>query len=441
MTESVERQHTVLLVDDEENILNALNRVLRKEGYRILTAISGTDGLSIIDREKITLVLSDHRMPGMEGVEFLSEVRKRSPDTIRMMLTGYADMQAVVSAINRGEVYRFITKPWNDEEIKLILRDAIRQYELVQENRDLQELTQRQNLILKDLNANLEQKVSERTREVERLYKELEANFFDFVRVFMGLMELKSPYLGGHSKRVAALSRRLAEKVGLPADEMLNIEVASLLQDIGTMGFPERMLKKMEPELDHVEKALVQQHPALGQAALQHIKKLSPVCLLIRHHHERYDGYGYPDNLRGEKIPAGSRIIAITDYFDTLINPRGSYERYSVDRATHALEKERGNRFDPDLVNKFIEILQEVRNEGIEADIIEIDVAELKEGMILASDIRTKRGLLLMASGEVVQPFHIAKIRNFQRIDPVVTKILVRYSPHPPLSPKGREQG
>lgn len=426
MTENLDCKHTILLVDDEENILNALNRALRREGYRILTATSGQAGLSIMERVKITLVLSDHKMPGMEGVEFLAEVKKRSPETIRMMLTGYADMQAVVAAINRGEVYRFITKPWNDEEIKLIIRDAFRHYDLIQENCELHELTQRQNLILKDLNANLEQKVSERTREVEMLYQELEQNFFDFVRVFMGLMGLKSPYLGGHAKRVAALSRKLAERIGLPSAEVLDIEVSSLLQDIGTLGFPEKMLKKKEAELDTVERALLQQHPILGLAALQHIKKLSPICLLIRHHHERHDGLGYPDNLKGEKIPVGSRIIAVADFFDVLINPWENYERCSVDRALHILEKEQGGRFNPEIVNKFMEMLQEVRHEGIEADIIEIDVAALKEGMVLASDIRTKRGLLLIASGEVIQPSHISKIRNFQRIDPVITRISIK---------------
>ena len=422
----MEHKHTILLVDDEENILNALNRTLRKEGHRILTAKSGAEGLSAIEKEEITVVLSDHRMPGMEGVEFLDEVRKRSPDTIRMMLTGYADMQAVMAAINRGEVYRFITKPWNDDEIRLILKDAIRQYELVEENKELQGLTRRQNLILKDLNTNLEQRVAERTKEVETLYKELEQNFFDFVRVFMSLMELKSPYLGSHSKRVAALSRRLAEKTGLPPDEILNIEVASLLQDIGTLGFPEKMLKKRESELDTVEKALLQQHPSLGQSPLQHIKKLLPVSLLIRHHHERYDGRGYPDSLRGEKTPVGSRIIAITDYFDALINPWDSHERCSADRAIYMLEKEGGGRFDPVLINRFKETLQEFRHEGIEAGIAEIDVSDLKEGMTLASDVRTKRGLLLMASGEVIRPVHLDNIRNFQSIDPVVSKIAVR---------------
>jgi len=422
----MECTHSLLLVDDEENILNSLKRTLRKEQYRIITAQSGMEGLSVIDREKISLVLSDHRMPGMEGVEFLNEVRQKSPDTIRMMLTGYADMQSVMNAINHGEVYRFITKPWDDEEIRFIVRDALRHYDLIDENRELQALTHRQNIELKDLNNNLEDKVAERTKEVEVLYKDLEQNFIDFVRVFMSLLELKSQFMGSHCKRVAALSRRLADKAGLPSDEKLDIEVASLLEDIGALGFPEKMLRKRESELDPTEKALLQQHPVLGQTTLQHIKKLLSVSLLIRHHHERYDGSGYPDNLKGERIPAGSRIIAIADFFDKLINPSDGGERYSVDRAYFVLEKEAGRRFDPLLVGKFNETLHEFSHEEIEADICEIDIDELKEGMLLASDVRTKRGLLLMASGEVIKQVHLDKINKFHKIDPVIARISVK---------------
>ena len=422
----MECTHSLLLVDDEENILNSLKRTLRKEQYRIITAQSGMEGLSVIDREKISLVLSDHRMPGMEGGEFLNEVRQKSPDTIRMMLTGYADMQSVMNAINHGEVYRFITKPWDDEEIRFIVRDALRHYDLIDENKALQALTHRQNIELKDLNNNLEDKVAERTKEVEVLYKDLEQNFIDFVRVFMSLLELKSQFLGSHCKRVAALSRRLADKTGLPSDEKLDIEVASLLEDIGVLGFPEKMLRKRDSELDPTEKALLQQHPVLGQTTLQHIKKLLSVSLLIRHHHERYDGSGYPDNLRGERIPAGSRIIAIADFFDKLINPSDGGERYSVDRAFIVLEKESGRRFDPLLVGKFNEALHEFSHDVIEADTREIDVDELKEGMLLASDVRTKRGLLLMASGEVIKQVHLDKINKFHKIDPVIAKISIK---------------
>ncbi len=421
-----ERIHSLLFVDDEENILNALKRTFRKEQYRIITANSGVEGLSVIENEKISVVLSDHRMPGMEGAEFLSEVRKKYPDTLRMMLTGYADMQAVMNAINHGEVYRFITKPWDDDEIRCIVKDAILHYELIEENRELHALTQRQNLELNDLNFNLGEKVAERTKEVESLYRELEQNFIDFVMVFMSLLELKSPYLVSHCKRVAALSRRLAEKAGLPQDEILDIEAASLLEDIGTLGFPEKMLRKRESELDPTEMVLIQQHPLLAQTSLQHIKKLLPASILIRHHHERYDGSGYPDKLRGDSIPAGSRIIAIAGLFDELINPADGGERYSVDRALYVLENNAGKRFDPVLVGKFNEVLHEFRHEEIETDIFEIDVSELKEGMLLVSDVRTKRGLLLMASGEVIRPVHLEKIRNFHKIDPVVAKISIK---------------
>ncbi|MCC6544134.1 MAG: response regulator [Nitrospirae bacterium] len=418
--------HSVLLVDDEENILNSLNRTFRKEPYRIFTARNGMEGLSVIDRETVSVVLSDHRMPGMEGAEFLNEVKKKSPDTIRMMLTGYADMQAVMNAINQGEVYRFITKPWDDEEIRFIVKDAIRHYDLVNENRELQAVTMRQNVELKDLNNNLEAKVAERTKEVEVLYKNLEQNFIDFVRVFINILELKSPHLGSHCKRVAALSRRLSERVGQSPDEILDIELAAMLEDIGTLGYPEKMLKKKISELDPTEKALLEQHPVLGQTSLQHIQKLQPVSLLIRHHHEQYDGHGYPDHLKGDVIPAGSRIIAIADYFDDLINPPDGGDRFSVDRAIYALEKETGKMFDPGLVGKFSEVVHEFRHQEIEIDVREIDMAELKEGMLLASDVRTKRGLLLMASGEVVKPIHLDKIKQFHRIDPVIARISIK---------------
>ena len=202
--------------------------------------------------------------------------------------------------------------------------------------------------------------------------------------------------------------------------------MASLLEDIGTLGFPEKMLRKKTSELDNVEKALLQQHPVLGQSSLQHIKKLLSVSLLIRHHHERYDGLGYPDNLRGDRIPVGSRIIAIADYFDDMVNPSEGGERFSVDRAFFVLEKEAGRMFDPVLVSKFKEALHEFKSEEIEADIIEIDMDELKEGMLLASDVRTKRGLLLMASVEVVRPVHLDKILKFHKIDPVITRISIR---------------
>lgn len=434
MTETGETRDnpTLLLVDDEENILNALRRALRRENYEILTATSGKEGLVLLDERKITLVCSDHRMPEMTGVEFLTEVKKRSPSTIRIMLTGYADIKATMEAINSGEVYRYISKPWNDDEIRLIIREAIERHGLVRKVGELNAVTERQNQELRDLNNNLEQKVLERTHEVQEknkelksLYSDLERGFTEFIKVFMGLMELKSPYLGGHSKRVAALSRRVAERLQLPPEEILNIEIAAILEDIGTMGFPEKMLKKREDDMDSLEKALMSQHPSLGQDRLQHIQKMKPAGYLIRHHHERFDGRGYPDKLRGEQIPIGARIIAIADAYAGLIVPPEFYTGFSMDRALSQLEKDAGARFDPRLVQEFIAAMQSLTGEKQEEDVIETTIEGLKEGMILAEDLKTHHGLLLMAKGEVVRSVHLVKIENFHRMDPIVSRIFV----------------
>ncbi|MGQ9631466.1 MAG: response regulator [bacterium] len=136
-------QHTLLFVDDEVDILNILQRIFRNEGYNVITASSGAEGLEKLKGNKISLVMSDQRMPGMTGVEFLSRVREISPDTIRVVLTGYADIDIAISAINQGEVYRFISKPWNDEELRLTVRQALERYDLEMENRRLSELTKK----------------------------------------------------------------------------------------------------------------------------------------------------------------------------------------------------------------------------------------------------------------------------------------------------------
>lgn len=144
----------VLFVDDEENILSALVRLFRKEDYEVLTAISGIEGLKILESRDISLVISDHRMPGMTGVEFLSRVKEVSPNTIRIMLTGYADLEAAIAAINKGEVYRFISKPWNDEELKLTVRQSLDYRDLVLKNRTLTRMVKKQYDVLKSLENN-----------------------------------------------------------------------------------------------------------------------------------------------------------------------------------------------------------------------------------------------------------------------------------------------
>ncbi len=424
-------QHTLLFVDDEENILNALRRVFRKEPYKILITTSAREGLSLLESNPVALVISDHRMPEMEGTEFLSRVREIKPDAIRIMLTGYADMKAATDAINRCQTYRFIAKPWNDDDLRLAVREALRQYDLIALNQELTELVKKQNQELYDINRNLEEKVRERTREIEEknrelsgFYQKLEASFLDTIHAFLGLMELKSPTLIGRARRVADLARRISDRFGLSGDEAGACEMAALLMDIGTIGYPDQMINKGEGDMDNLERALWQKHTLLGEANIKGIERLKQVSLIIRSHHERFDGKGFPEGLRADQIPLPARIVAAADYFDSLINRPATKNWLSAREAIESLEKEKGTRFDPSVVHALIDVTEK-EGKSVTPDEVEVSLEGLAEGMTLARDLKTKGGILLLPARNRVQALHLEKIKNFHRIDPIVDRIYV----------------
>ena len=158
--------HTILCVDDEQNVLSALRRLLRREKYTVLTASSGKDGLELLRKRPIDLIVSDHRMPEMTGVQFLQEAKKISPSTIRIILSGYTEVNSITAAINEGSVYKFILKPWNDEELRSAIKRALEQFDLVKENEKLHEKVMKQNEELKIFNKMLEEKVREKTEDL-----------------------------------------------------------------------------------------------------------------------------------------------------------------------------------------------------------------------------------------------------------------------------------
>ncbi|MBY0400355.1 response regulator, partial [Myxococcota bacterium] len=202
------QDHTVLFVDDEVNILKALQRLLRHEPIQVLAASTPADAFDLIDRYEPQVVVSDQRMPEMSGVDFLSAVRDRHGDVVRMMLTGYTDMTIAVEAINKGEIYRLITKPWNDDELKATLRQAFDHYDLKAEIKRLNQVTREQNFKLQDMNKNLEEKVRERTKQLDGKNQELRTAYIQTIRALAEAIDAKDAYTRGHSERVAVYSSR-----------------------------------------------------------------------------------------------------------------------------------------------------------------------------------------------------------------------------------------
>ena len=425
----------LLFVDDEPGILSSLRRLFRPQGYRIYIAESGAAGLEILAKESIDLVISDMRMPEMDGATFLKEVRSRWPKVMRILLTGYADITSTVAAINHGEIYRYIAKPWDDNEIVTIVREALERMHLEKENQRLSALTLAQNDELKALNTSLEQKVAERTAElrqalafVEQSHGELKKSFLTSVQVFAGVIELRSGSVGsqmsGHGRRVAEHARSVAQRMGLSDNEVQNVMLAGLLHDIGKLGLPDELLCKPFNTLTGEQRALVMKHPLIGQNILMGIEKFKEAAVLVRHHHECYDGSGYPDHLTGIAIPQGSRILQVVNEYDSLQIGTLVQRPLKPAEAMTFLIENRGKRYDPVAVDAFAKLISGTQKTGISA--APLRTMHLKPGMVLTRDQVHRDGYMLLARGSVLTSEIIGQLIKMEHAEQHTLTLYIR---------------
>lgn len=433
MTEEIQdaRPETVLLVDDEPSILSSLRRLLRPHGYTILTAESGAAGLAQLAENNVDLVISDMRMPEMDGARFLEHVRAQWPDITRILLTGYADITSTINAINQGEIYRYIAKPWNDDDIILIVRDALERKRLRSENVRLQALTQAQNEELKTLNAGLEERVKARTVELEQVNsflnlanEKLKHNFLVSIKMFSGLMELREGTVGGHARRVADLSRKLAVHMGLGGKAQQDIFVAALLHDIGKIGFSDPMLGKPVTKMNSVELQRYREHATAGATSLMPLDELKASADLIRAHHERFDGQGFPDGAAGLDIPLGARILAVANDYDGLQIGTLSDKKFSAEDAKKMLIQSRGKRYCPEVVEALLEIFGKPREE-VGHD-YEVPAARLEIGMVLSRDLLARDGKLLLAADHLLDAKLVREIQNYAHRESLNLSLYIR---------------
>ena len=411
---------TLLIVDDEPGILSSLRRLLRPAGYKIHTAESGPIGLQVLEQEPVDLVISDMRMPEMNGAQFLEQVRLRWPGTTRILLTGYADVSSTIEAINRGEIYRYISKPWDDNDLTLIVHQALEHRRLQNENARLLVLTQAQNDELKDLNANLEDKVVQRTAEIEQINSflnqandRLKQNFLVSIKMFSGLMELRGGAMAGHSRRVGDLSRKLAVHLGLDAREQQDIFFAGLLHDIGKIGFTDTLLNRPVSRMNGDDLGLYRRHVVAGESALMPLDELKDVAKIVRSHHERYDGQGFPDGLEGSNIGIGARILSVVNDFDGLQTGALAERRMTAEEAKTMILQSRGKRYDPQVANAFVELLGGLGQEIVREKAV--SHADLKVGMVLSRDLVSREGLMLLSTDFVLDMRLIKLIQDYAR--------------------------
>jgi len=363
------QDHTVLFVDDEVNILKAIQRLLRHEPMNVLTASRPHEALELLDRTDAQVVVSDQRMPDMSGVDLLSNIRDRHSDMVRMMLTGYTEMNIAVEAINRGEIFRLITKPWNDDELKATLRQAFDHYDLKREIKRLNQVTREQNFKLQDMNKNLEGNVRDRTRQLDDKNRELRTAYIQTISALAEAIDAKDSYTRGHSERVAIYASRIAREMNLDKELIERVYFAGLLHDVGKIGIPDAIITKPD-KLSDEEYEEIKKHPEIGAKILEPVEFLNQIVPCVRHHHEWYDGSdrGYPDRLLGDGIPLLSRVILVADTVEAMTSDRPYRKALPLDIVVSELNKFSGSQFDPVAVDAFLKVLEDAGESFIAKD-------------------------------------------------------------------------
>ena len=407
----------VLCVDDEDSILKALERSLQRLDVDVRTTTSGPLALQILKKEEIAVIVCDYRMPEMSGSEVLERSISLSPDTYRITLTGDTDLASAQEMINQGQIHQFLTKTGDYDHLRSVVRNGIEAYELKQENRRLQQLTQRHV-------QELEVKVQERTRALQKSNKELAAlqeeqmvTLRATIRVLISSLGLVRPDLGIHSRRVAELATQIAPSLGIAERDLRDLEFAAGLHDFGMISFAGTSAPLTEIARDQSIQAAV--------GLLGRVRGFDDVLSVLQFQREHFDGSGSPGFISGEDIPLFSRVIAAVNAYDEALFS-GKCHQPLREIAKETLEAGRGTRFDASVVDAILlNVAQQSANNPDFDTEVEIPPEQVEVGMVLSKDLNTGADVLLFAEGTELTEPSVGRIREMAKTELLFSSVFV----------------
>jgi response regulator RpfG family c-di-GMP phosphodiesterase len=420
LTPSAQTPTKILVVDDESLVLEMLKHTLEREGFHVVATTNPLKALAILAEQEFAVIVSDQRMPEMPGLDFLVESRKLRPHTSRILITAVLDLPVIVEAINRGEIFRFIAKPWLREELIATVRNAVQRHELITRNEALQTETHRLNTQLREANAALQAKVrtvEEEQRRVVAANRELDLRYENSLELCRRILTACDPLLGGQVRAIIEFAETMAATGHFTEAERHALRSAARLCDLGLIGMPREMVRAARNGADRLaerERGQWQSHPVYGQTLAALVDPRPEVGAVIRAHHERFDGLGYPDGLAGQSIPWPARCLAVAVGFVESGLPKAA--------ATRALMERSGRDYDPEAVRLFLKVSHLVPPPK---EMHEVTLAELAPGMVLANGIYSPHGLLLISEGQPLNEATIAKIRSHDQAMPISQRLLV----------------
>lgn len=406
----------VLCVDDEASILKSLQRLLLSHGFEVVAVDNGAAALEVLRQKDFAVIISDMRMPVMSGAEFLRQAAEIRPDTQRLLLTGYADMESTISAINQGKIQRYIQKPWRNEELMLLLQDAIEKFQLIRKNSALKDKLSHQNRRLRELNLNLEAHVHKRTRQLRHVMKELQTEHQAMLDLLFNFISVNPHLSGQFAQNVARTCRLLAAHVVPDPKDQQQIVMAGLLSQLGLLGMDPALYNKSFHLLDGTERQQFCTHPALAQLMLLPATHLAVMSDAIYHQYERYNGSGTPDRMVGTDIPVGARIINLARDFWLLVEQQGSARDEVLMHCLQQLKMHQGSYYDPVLVNIMLalQLHQLTAVESVTSAHKQISTAELQPGLVLERPLYNESRILLLPHGHVFSSASIAKLKQIE---------------------------
>ena len=412
MTEPTEQAstYTVLFVDDEPNILRAIKRALFTMDITLLLADSGAKALELMSNHEVHVVISDMKMPQMSGAELLEQVAINYPDTFRVVLTGYADIESTIKAVNQGKIHRYLQKPWDNQELISVVEEGLERVKLKAENTRLQKLTRLQNRKLRDVNASLEQVVQKRTRQIKAALNKIEKHNLAMEQVLFNVISINPDINGKFAIEVSELASKLARIARLEKEEIKQVRYAGLICELGLLGLESEDFKAPFSKLKYQQQQNYLSQTKQAALILAPAHELHQVSDIIEFQFEHYNGSGLYNKVAKE-IPAGARILAIARDYWRLVTGRMSGIEMSPRDAKLEMKKHRNTRYDGEFLDLLLEAEDVTTSKLLSTS---LKATQLKPGMVLAQNLYNDSHILILPEGHVFSDATIQKLVHFE---------------------------
>ena len=415
---------SLLIIDDEKDVLSALERVLRKD-FRLFLFSNPLEALSFYKENPIPLVLSDMRMPEMDGATLLGEIASIHPKSQRLVLTGHADLASTVAAVNQGHISHYLDKPWDNQKLITALKIAFIDYQKQLLPIKLLKQKQHKNIQLSKQNDSLLQAIEDKEQKLNKSLHHEKQVEDGFINIYANLISLHTQDNTGHNYRIASQARYMAQEMNCNEQLRYQIHTAALLYETGKLALPQSLLSVCYDNLSKQQQTSYNHFYQLAEPIMQPVADLKEIVTIIKHIPENFDGLGLPDHLVGEDIPFASRLIAILAAFDNLLIARKMPLALSFIDAKKMIEEQAGQLYDPKIISCFSTVMTELNSSEGEPVEYLVNATQLRCGMQLTQDVHNTHQAILLTKGTIIKQINIDKLLQLEESQQEVIRVLV----------------